>query len=558
MSSPSEKLKFDCETSSDESGLAIQVTDAHLKTSADRALALVPCATSVTQGSDGSFQILRTLVPAEEQLQPIYTSTIDWSQPIAEDDFLYRKELSQLRQTRQGITRLVIIDFDNTLFKSPLPNPWLWDSKVIGMLKSTDLGWFHDARTLSPPYLEYTDRHWISSVEELTRDECQRPDTLVMMLTGRSHAAYRQIILDLLGTRKDLEFDIVILKETPTRQSPLVSQVDFSTVSKDPLAPYTFDYKMAVVEDTIAAFPEIREIFMWDDRIQQCEKMQGYLDSLQSRSDQITKAWVYHVLPQTIYMQEDNERRLVNAMIQEYNDRVRASDTANCDKLADLDLPLGTVVQSEYPSFTGVFLDKKSTHLLKKNVRSPQNWAKSSRYMSLKVGLADDSELMSYIGAKMNDSVELVVDKIGSIGNRVIAVQVSSIKVQGKKTSIVPRTAEDSTPYITIAYNEPYGARADNASNITTWRPLNSGSLVLRGKVGVHMVTTAVIVKEEHPQQIPAEVSIGTIVCQCWPRLKGREIGVAVKGVNLLMEQHDIKNLEANREVITDLVRSLF
>ncbi|KAJ1846021.1 hypothetical protein LPJ73_004661, partial [Coemansia sp. RSA 2703] len=367
-------------SSSDESGISIKITDGSTMP------ALVPQTNagshpyqiSIQSSSDSDIN-----QPQQQQQQqqerrqqlgkPIYTSTVDWLRPIVPDDFLYRQQLAQLRQRKHGITRLSIIDFDNTLFKSPLPNPDLWDQSLIGMLKSTDLGWFQDARTLSWPYLEYTEKHWIESIETLTELESKRSDTLLMLLTGRSHAAYRDIILDLLSRRENLRFDIVILKETPTRQSPLVSQVDFGTLAAATPAPLTFDYKMAVVEDTITAFPEITEIAMWDDRDHQCVKMQDYLDSLHARtSDQIKKVNVYHVLPQTIKMREDNERRLVYDMINEYNARVRSAAVDDgFEENAKSKLPLGSIETNEYTKFTGVFLDSKSRALLQKHIRSP-------------------------------------------------------------------------------------------------------------------------------------------------------------------------------------------
>ncbi|KAJ1998965.1 hypothetical protein GGI04_004775, partial [Coemansia thaxteri] len=180
-----------------------------------------------------------------------FESTVNWDAPILEADFLYRQHLSQLRQSKQTkVTRLAIFDFDNTLFKSPLPNRRLWDSSLVGMLQSTDLGWFQDSRTLSAPCLKYTDGHWVGPVEQLIQTESARSDTLVMLLTGRSHRAYRDIVLELVGRRKNLRFDIVVLKETRTRQSPLVSQVGIDKLDKaSPKPPLTFDYKMGVVED---------------------------------------------------------------------------------------------------------------------------------------------------------------------------------------------------------------------------------------------------------------------------------------------------------------------
>ncbi|KAJ2645098.1 hypothetical protein GGF44_000163 [Coemansia sp. RSA 1694] len=490
---------------------------------------------------------------------PSYTSSVNWDEPISETDFLYRQQLSELRQRKRGkATRLSIFDFDNTLFKSPQANPKLWDQKLIGMLLSTDLGWFQDSRTLSAPYLQYTDDHWIGPIEELVQAESERDDTLVVLLTGRSHHAYRDLVLDLISRRPHLRFDIIILKETLTRQSPLVSQVGFDVLDKkNPPAPLTFDYKMGVMEDAVAAFPEIKEIAMWDDRAHHCERMQLYLDALRLRhAERFAKAEVYHVPPQTIFMAEDNERKLVYALVQEHNERVATAAkrrvASGVARPGDTDpLPVGSLVMKQYASYTGVFLSRSSRALLRRHVRCPQNWSSAADHMTLALGPADPEALDRSLGAALGDSVELIADSIGTIANAVVAVRVALIRTKSKLLSL------SSEPlYITVAYNEPAGFRSSYAKNIARWRPLRSGSLVLRGVLAEHMLTTASIVTPE----IAAadDVKIGGLVCQQWPELKGRDIGVAVASVRQKMADLGVENKEENRSKIVDIVTSLF
>ncbi|KAI8321661.1 hypothetical protein GQ54DRAFT_297855 [Martensiomyces pterosporus] len=500
-----------------------------------------------TQPYESPYQTTRR--PSEFDI-PVYASTIDWDQPIDECDFLYRKQLSQLRKRKTGITRLSIFDFDNTLFKSPLPNPQLWDQKLIGMLKSTDLGWFQDSRTLSAPYLQYTDDHWMKPVEQLAHEEYARSDTLVVLLTGRSHSAYRKLVLGLIEHRKGLKFDIVILKETPTRESPLVSQVDFNAIINKPAAPLTFDYKMTVVEDAVSAFPGIQEIAMWDDRTYQCEKMQHYLDALQRRNaERITKAVVYHVPPQTIYMSRDNERALINDMVREYNDRVMANLPEGASK--DGMPVVGSLQMREYASYTGVFLDHRSRQLLLRNIRCPHGWTRAANHMTLALGPADAEYLDKSVGAQPGARVELVADSIGTLAGAVIAVGVSKIKTRtGTRTPIT-----ESAPHITIAYNEPAGYRPAFATNIKWWKPLRPKELVLKGVVAEHMLTTASIVR---PEVRADDISIGGLVCQYWPQLKGKDIGMAVSEARQRMTEKGIENSEANRGSITNIIRDLF
>ncbi|KAJ2835992.1 hypothetical protein FBU31_001483 [Coemansia sp. 'formosensis'] len=492
---------------------------------------------------------------------PSYTSTVNWDEPILASDFLYRQQLSQLRQGKRGnAKRLSIFDFDNTLFKSPLANPRLWDQRLIGMLQSTDLGWYQDSRTLSAPYLQYTDDHWIRPIEELVQVESERDDTLVVLLTGRSHHAYRDLVLELISRRPHLRFDIIILKETLTRQSPLVSQVGFDTLdTKNPPAPLTFDYKMGVVEDAVAAFPEIKEIAMWDDRAHHCERMQLYLDALQLRhAGRISKAEVYHVPPQTTFMAEDNERKLVYALVHEHNERVAAAAknrvALGIGRAGDSDpLPVGSLVMKQYASYTGVILGRSSRGLLRRNVRCPQNWSSAATHMMLSLGPANPEELDRTLGVALGDSVELVVDSIGTIANAVVAVRVSQIRSKSKQLETSALSQEPL--YITVAHNAPAGFRSSYAKNIAHWRPLRSGNLVLRGVLGEHMLTTASIVA---PEVATEEVKIGGLVCQQWPALKGRDIGMAIASVRQKMADQGIKNNEQSRGKIADIVTSLF
>ncbi|KAJ1813465.1 hypothetical protein LPJ60_006323 [Coemansia sp. RSA 2675] len=530
---------------------------------------------SESQGSDGSTLAGQATVAGAEPNgcpagpacnavkkwadMPTYTSTVNWDEPIPETDYLYRRQLSDLRQGKRAkATRLSIFDFDNTLFKSPHANPRLWDQKLKGVLQSTVLGWFHDARTLSAPYLQYTDDHWIRPIEELVKVEAARDDTLVVLLTGRSHQAYRDVILELIGRRPHLQFDIVILKEIPSRFSTLATQAGFVEEEEHTPVPPTLDYKMGVVEDAFAAFPEIKEIAMWDDRINHCERMQLYLDALRQRHERVDKAEVYHVPPQSILMAEDNERELVDTLVHEHNDRVAAAAkkrvALGLGRPGDSDpVPVGSLELKQYASYTGVFLGRSSRSLLWRHVRCPKNWSSAAGHMVLALGPADSERLNTSVGAALGDSVELIVDSIGTIANAVVAVRVTQIRT---KTRLLEASAlSPESLYITVAYNEPAGFRSSYAENIKRWRPLRSGNLVLRGVIGEHFLTTASVVT---PEVVKDEVSIGGLVCQRWPKLKGHDIGLAVASVRQKMADLEIENSEQNRGKIADIVTQLF
>ncbi|KAI9504481.1 hypothetical protein GGI25_005451 [Coemansia spiralis] len=489
---------------------------------------------------------------------PTHLSTVNWDIPVSDTDFLYRKQLWKLRQRKSGITRLSIFDFDNTLFKSPLPNPRLWDKSLIGMLKSTDLGWFHDSRTLKKPFLHYTRHHWIKSTVSQVRQEAERSDdTLVVLLTGRSHAAYRSLIVNLVSHRPELLFDLIILKETPTRQSPLIPQDDFepasSEVSRRTAAPLTFDYKMAVVEDTISAFPETKEIRMWDDRTNHCRKMQAYLDSMKARAESsIESVEVFYVPPQTICMEESMERKLVRSMINTHNERVYERALVSGLKPGDKDFLVGSLETNTYLAHIGVLLTAQSSRALQSEVRTPFGWTTEADRMVLIDGPDSQTVLEQDIGAKIGDKVTVVVDCIATFAGAFIAVRVTEIiDVEGR--IIQPKLDAGSAAHIIVSYNGVDGARIASNATIGKWRPLISGRLKLEGLIAKHHLTSASIVM---PKPVINEVSIGRLVTHYWPMLKGKEIGEKVAEIKQRMDEHGIDNIASNRDKIENIIKS--
>ncbi|KAI1456309.1 hypothetical protein F4805DRAFT_468202 [Annulohypoxylon moriforme] len=121
-----------------------------------------------------------------------------------------------------AITAVHVYDFDNTLFKTPLPNPKLWNTPTIGQLMSPDIfvngGWWHDSRILSATGegVEQEEKRawngwWNEKIVELVRLSMQQNDALTILLTGRSEKGFSQLIKRIVAS-KGLEFDIIGLK----------------------------------------------------------------------------------------------------------------------------------------------------------------------------------------------------------------------------------------------------------------------------------------------------------------------------------------------------------
>ncbi|CAH0037220.1 unnamed protein product [Clonostachys solani] len=138
--------------------------------------------------------------------------------------------LSKQLPAVEKIKALHVYDFDNTLFKTPLPNPSLWQGQTIGLLSNQDTfvngGWWHDNRILAATGegLEKEeprgwDGWWNEKILELVKLSIKQPDALCVLLTGRSEPKFSSLIKRMIASQ-DLEFDMVGLKPpvSPTNQ----------------------------------------------------------------------------------------------------------------------------------------------------------------------------------------------------------------------------------------------------------------------------------------------------------------------------------------------------
>ncbi|KAF7562419.1 hypothetical protein G7046_g1690 [Stylonectria norvegica] len=160
------------------------------------------------------------------------------------------------------IKSLHVYDFDNTLFKTPLPNPSLWNGPTIGTLSSQEVfvngGWWHDSRILSATGEGVDKEHprawdgwWNDTIVDLVRLSMQQKDALCVLLTGRSEKGFAELIKKMVAS-KGLEFDMVGLKPqvSPTNQR-------FTT---------TMHFKQLFLEALMETYKDADEIRVYEDR----------------------------------------------------------------------------------------------------------------------------------------------------------------------------------------------------------------------------------------------------------------------------------------------------
>ncbi|OBS22156.1 hypothetical protein FPOA_08492 [Fusarium poae] len=160
------------------------------------------------------------------------------------------------------IKALHVYDFDNTLFKTPLPNPQLWNGPTIGTLSNQETfvngGWWHDSRILAATGkgIEVEEKRawegwWNEKIVDLVRLSMQQKDALCVLLTGRSEKGFAELIQKMV-TAKGLEFDMIGLK-------PSVSPTNQKFQS-------TMHFKQLFLGGLMETYKQAEEIRVYEDR----------------------------------------------------------------------------------------------------------------------------------------------------------------------------------------------------------------------------------------------------------------------------------------------------
>ncbi|KAF9995343.1 hypothetical protein BGZ79_010965 [Entomortierella chlamydospora] len=225
-----------------------------------------------------------------------------------------------------------VFDFDQTLFRSPLPNPALWDTSFIGQMVSWNTcgpGWWHNPATLDlGPEAEASiwDGWWNEDlVAEITRSS-NNPECLTILLTGRCGPVYNDQLIRMIQA-KGLDFDLIVTK--PTTAVWINPKVTSSNASKNKarandgcyLKIHTFSFKHDFLYSVLLEYPSIQYMKVWDDRIGQIIKFQeagkGWLEKKLLQTFEVQGVNIPHR-----FMDPEREIELVTAMVDIHNQQV--------------------------------------------------------------------------------------------------------------------------------------------------------------------------------------------------------------------------------------------
>jgi len=382
-----------------------------------------------------------------------------------------------------------IFDFDGTLFRSPVPNPKLWDNSLIGKIHSTTdqsgLGWFQDIITLSHPYVPlYPEEKWyVAEVKEKVLESMKDPTAITVLLTGRT-VQYQSMIKRIVD-HAGLQFDEYGLKPGPEVT--------------------TLNFKIDFIAKLVSKYQPYR-LVLWEDRPTHAEKFTIRLKQKFPYVD----CRVIAVPSAETYLPQHLELELIQTL------------SLNSGNKMDY---------KEIISFAGVFLDDESCQLLKTRFPPIPGWTEHYHHMTVCLGPLSSNQSLSLGTNLIGTEVVLDVIALGQ-DRKAYAVQVKGFP----STNIIPHitmcTAPDSKPKF--------------SNHIPNWKPI-SDPFTIKGK----FIEQKKFIAERNP--VPnrktgatgKKVNIGRLIAELTTK-KGKEIVDGVKVVLKWMEDNRIENSDEN------------
>ncbi|KAF7546788.1 hypothetical protein G7Z17_g8173 [Cylindrodendrum hubeiense] len=375
------------------------------------------------------------------------------------------------------IKSLHVYDFDNTLFKTPLPNPSLWNGPTIGTLSSQDVfvngGWWHDNRILAATG-EGADKEeqrawegwWNEKVVELVRLSIKQKDALCVLLTGRSEKGFADLVRKMVKA-KDLDFDMVGLKP---RVSP--SNQRFQS---------TMHFKQLFLEALMETYKNAEDIRVYEDRPKHTKGFRDFFAEYNRRQNAMPTrgpltAEVVQVADTSTTLDPVVEVAEVQHMINIHNDMVtkQPSSHKRQNKLR--------IKKTVF--FTGYMITPEDTKKLIKLAQIPPNLPQNElKYHGNNILICPrpcPASILEKVGG-MNSKMKWEVTGTACFENSIWAACLRPVPATAKFHT------DNPSPLVVLALRK--GARPIDAGKIQNWQPLPADkSFVFETVVGEKVI----------------------------------------------------------------------
>jgi hypothetical protein len=345
------------------------------------------------------------------------------------------------------------------VFNSPLPNPKLWNGPTIGFLQSQDTfltgGWWHDSRILAATG-EGVEKEeprawegwWNERIVELVHLSMQQKDAVSILLTGRSEAAFGELIKKMVAS-KGLDFDLISLKPAvgPNNQR-------FNS---------TMHFKQVFLESLMETYRGAEEIRVYEDRVKHTKVFREFFTDYNNRQNGVggtptrgpILAEVVQVADASTLLDPVKEAAEVQRMINDHNLAVRKGER-------------GKPLQIKKTVFyTGYLINNADTQKLLTLAQLPPTMP--------------DTELKFLANNVLitpRPCPNSILDKVGGMGSKttweVTGTAVYENKIWAASVRPVPETkkyyTENPAPIVVLVLRK--GARPIDAGKIQNWQPV--------------------------------------------------------------------------------------
>ncbi|ETS73456.1 hypothetical protein PFICI_14402 [Pestalotiopsis fici W106-1] len=362
-----------------------------------------------------------------------------------------------------AIKTIHVYDFDNTLFKTPLPNPKLWNGQTLGSLASPEVfingGWWHDSRILAATgdgvereEQRAWDGWWNEKVVELVKLSMEQKDALAVMLTGRSERGFSDLLKRIVAS-KGLDFDMIGLK-------PAVGPGNERFSS-------TMHFKQIFLESLMETYKHAAEIRVYEDRVKHVSGFRNFFSDYNKRQEsyggQKTRgpitAEVIQVAEISTFLDPVVEVAEIQHLINSHNALLRQQPPRRGGR------PQGPLVIKKTVFFTSYMIGKEDTKKLLKLSNFPTgNEIKVHGNNIMICPRPCPHTILEKVGG-MGAKMKWKVTGTGCFENSIWAAAVEPVPMSATYHT------DNPSPLVVLAIRK--GARPMDAGKIQNWQPVS-------------------------------------------------------------------------------------
>ena len=356
----------------------------------------------------------------------------------------------------KDIKAIHVYDFDNTLFRTPLPNPQIWNGPTMGQLANPDVfvngGWWHDSRILAATGEGHEKEEpkawagwWNEKIVELVQLSEQQPDALTVLLTGRSESGFSELIKR-MAKAKGLDFDLVSLKPAVGPNNERFSS--------------TMHFKQMFLKALMETYKQAEEIRIYEDRVKHVKGFRDFLADYNNgtggRKRGTITGEVIMVADQATTLDPVAEVAEVQLLINDHNEHVTKQNRPN-QRL--------TIKKTVF--FTGYSINSDDSQRLLTLAQIPPALKNDElKYHANNIMITPKScppHILKKVGG-MGAKMTWEVTGTACFENSIWAARVQPVPANAKYHT------DNPTPLVVLALRR--GARPMDATRIQAWQPV--------------------------------------------------------------------------------------